>query len=71
MGSDGVGGSRRIAKPLAMRLDIEPDVFRAGFADAPPTSKMHRRCIVGASAMQWRCGATLRPHLLGPHLGGP
>eukprot|EP00959_Pyramimonas_sp_CCMP1952_P322101 6740112-Pyramimonas_sp.AAC.1 len=70
VGVDGVGGSRRIADASAMRPDVEPDVLHADAAKASPTSSIHGRCICDASAMYRRCGAILRPHLLGLHLGG-
>eukprot|EP00959_Pyramimonas_sp_CCMP1952_P463808 9485551-Pyramimonas_sp.AAC.1 len=38
-----------------------------GDANAKETPAPHR----AASPMHPRCVATLRPHLLGPHLGGP
>eukprot|EP00959_Pyramimonas_sp_CCMP1952_P323773 6776188-Pyramimonas_sp.AAC.1 len=34
------------------------------------TSPLRRQSIGEASPMLWRCGATLRPQLRGPHPGG-
>eukprot|EP00959_Pyramimonas_sp_CCMP1952_P285516 5969813-Pyramimonas_sp.AAC.1 len=42
--SDGVGGSRRMAHALAMRLDAQPDFLHADVAYASPASPMRRRC---------------------------
>eukprot|EP00959_Pyramimonas_sp_CCMP1952_P309527 6477668-Pyramimonas_sp.AAC.1 len=60
----------RIADASPMRFDAEPHLFRVDVADASPTSTRYPLCIVGASPMHRRCGATLRPHLLRPRVGG-
>ncbi|CAK0867329.1 unnamed protein product, partial [Prorocentrum cordatum] len=52
----------------------DPRGVGRGRCDAEPEFRRWRRCIADfadASPMRRRCGAVPRPHLFGPHLGGP
>eukprot|EP00959_Pyramimonas_sp_CCMP1952_P281819 5890462-Pyramimonas_sp.AAC.1 len=55
-----------MADASALRLEVELCFLHA----SGPTRRRSCRCIAGASAVHWRRGAILRPHLLETHLGG-